>query len=190
MTRSLLASLPLELAGWEFEGPTPTEKKFVILAAPHTSNYDGLLLLALTRSIGLPISWMIKREWVRGPMGVLLRQLGAVAIDRRGANDVVEKMIDTFAKKAELALAIPPEGTRKRAEHWRSGFYHIAMGARVPVVPGYLDYRRKRGGLGPPVHLTGNMRADMDVIRAYYAKMAPIGHVPDDFGPIRLKDEG
>ena len=172
----------LALAGWQFEGEKPPEKKYVCLAWPHTSNWDGLLLIALTQSIGLSMSWMIKDDWVKGPMG-------AVAIDRSGAHNVVQDMIDAFEKDGELVLVIPPEGTRRRSDSWRSGFYHIARGADVPVVPGYLDYGRKRAGLGPAIHLTGDVKADMDTIRTFYEGVHARGLVPENVGPIRLKDE-
>ena len=193
MKKRRLVSLPLgaglALAGWRFEGEKPPEKKYVALAWPHTSNWDGLLLIALTQSIGLSMSWMIKNDWVKGPMGVVLRGLGAVAIDRKAAHNVVDEMIAAFAREDELVLVIPPEGTRRRAETWKSGFYHIARGANVPVVPGYLDYRRKRAGLGKAIHLTGDVKADMDAIRAFYAEVAASGKVPEHIGPIRLRDE-
>ena len=179
----------LALAGWQFEGGKPPEKKYVCLAWPHTSNWDGLLLIALTQSIGLSMSWMIKDDWVKGPMGPVLRRMGAVAIDRSGAHNVVQDMIDAFAKDDELVLVIPPEGTRRRSDSWRSGFYHIARGADVPVVPGYLDYGRKRAGLGPAIHLTGDVKADMDTIRTFYEGVHARGLVPENVGPIRLKDE-
>jgi 1-acyl-sn-glycerol-3-phosphate acyltransferase len=189
MKKRRLISLPLRMAGWQFEGEKPPEKKYVALAWPHTSNWDGLLLIALTQSIGLSMSWMIKSDWVKGPMGVVLRPLGAVAIDRTGAHNVVQDMIDAFQREDELVLVIPPEGTRRRAETWKSGFYHIARGANVPVVPGYLDYRRKRAGLGKAIHLTGDVKADMDAIRAFYATVGANGMVPEHVGPIRLRDE-
>ncbi len=189
MNKEGLVSLPLGLAGWRFEGGRPPQKKFVCLGWPHTSNWDGLLLIALTRSIGLEMSWMIKSDWVKGPMGVVLRPLGAVAIDRSGHHNVVDEMIQAFERTDELVLVIPPEGTRKRAEHWKSGFYHIARGAHVPVVPGYLDYRRKRAGLGAAIDLTGDVKADMDRIRAFYAGIDATALVPENVGPIRLREE-
>ncbi|MBS2017094.1 MAG: 1-acyl-sn-glycerol-3-phosphate acyltransferase [Deltaproteobacteria bacterium] len=185
-----LAATPLlRTVGWKFEGGIPFEKKYVCLAFPHTSNWDGALLVGLCQSIGLEMSWMIKNDWTRGPMGAVLRPLGAIGIDRSGSHNVVQQMIDEMKSKDALVLGIPPEGTRKRSEYWKSGFYHIALGAKVPVVPGYLDYGRKRAGLGDPIHLTGDVRADMDAIRAFYAKVAPVGRVPGDVGPIRLRDE-
>ena len=182
--------MPLRLAGWQFEGEVPAEKKYVCLAWPHTSNWDGLLLMALTKSIGLSISWMIKSDWTKGPMGMVLRPLGAVAVDRSGAHHMVGDMIEELRRRDELILVIPPEGTRRRAENWKSGFYHIARGADVPVVPGYLDYRRKRAGLGPAIHLTGDVKADMDKIRAFYTRIDATALVPANVGPMQLRDEG
>ena len=188
MKKTLVAA-PLRLAGWRFEGEKPPEKKYVCLAWPHTSNWDGLLLIGLTQSIGLSMSWMIKKDWVKGPMGIALQRMGAVAIDRTGTHNVVQDMIDAFEREDELVLVIPPEGTRRRSDYWKSGFYHIARGADVPVVPGYLDYGKKRAGLGPAIHLTGDVKADMDKIRAFYGTIAARGLVPEHVGPIRLRDE-
>ena len=187
--KSRTASLSLRLTGWKFEGEPPPEKKYVALAVPHTSNWDGLLLVALLQSIGLQMEWMIKDSWIKGPLGPSLKKVGAIGIDRKKHTNVVEQMIEQFRTRDELVLGIPPEGTRSRAEHWKSGFYHIALGAKVPVVPGYLDFGRKRAGLGAAVYLTGNVREDMDKLRAFYAKMDPKPYDCSKFGPIRLKEE-
>lgn len=184
-----LGSLPLRFAGWRVEGDVPTEKKYVALAYPHTSNWDGALLLLLTRSVGMHISWLIKDDWVKGPLGVALRSQGAIAVNRKGAHNLVDRMVAEMKSRDELALFIPPEGTRKRADRWKSGFYHIALGAKVPVIPAYLDYRKKRGGFGAPIHLTGNVREDMDKLRAYYKERDPQGCYPRKVGPILLREE-
>jgi 1-acyl-sn-glycerol-3-phosphate acyltransferase len=184
-----LATTSLHLAGWQFEGGLPTEKKYVCLAVPHTSNWDGLLLVTLLQSIGLEMQWMIKDAWVKGPLGPALRRLGAVAINRDQSTSMVQQMIDQFRSRDRFVLGIPPEGTRSRAAHWKSGFYHIALGAQVPVVPGYLDFKRKRAGLGPAITLTGDVRADMDRLRAFYEEKKPVAFAPGSFGPIRLREE-
>ena len=186
---SRMSALSLRLAGWRYEGPVPREKKYVALAVPHTSNWDALLLVLLSRSVGIEMEWMIKDSWTKGPLGPLLARTGAIGIDRSHATNVVDQMIAEFARRDELVLGIPPEGTRSRAEHWKSGFYHIALGAKVPVVPGYLDFGRKRAGLGPPMMMTGDVHADMDALRAFYAEKNPIAHDPKSFGPIRLREE-
>ena len=102
---------------------------------------------------------------------------------------VVGQMVEEFARRDELMLVIPPEGTRSRTDYWKSGFYHIALGASVPVVPGFLDYRSKHGYFGEPVTLTGNVRADMDVLREVYAGAAALARHPEKMGPIRLREE-
>jgi 1-acyl-sn-glycerol-3-phosphate acyltransferase len=187
--KSALSAAALRAAGWRYEGPVPSEKKYVALAVPHTSNWDGLLLLALADSIGLRMRWMIKQSAFRGPMGVVLRGLGALAIDRSRSHNMVDQMIEQFRTHDELVLFIPPEGTRGRADHWKSGFYRIALGANVPVAPGYLDYGRKRAGIGKPIWMTGNVHGDMDALRAFYAEKDPKPLVTSAYGPIRLREE-
>lgn len=189
MNRSRLAWAALRAAGWQWEGDLPTDKKFVVLAYPHTSNWDGVVMTLIARSVGLDMKFMIKQDWVKGPMGPLMRAMGAVAIDRSKKNNVVDQMIAEFGERDSLALIIPPEGTRSRADGWKSGFYHIARGANVPVVPGYLDYKRKRAGMGPARMLTGDVKADMDSLRAYYATKQPTAQDPRDQSPIKLKEE-
>ncbi|MFO0676192.1 MAG: 1-acyl-sn-glycerol-3-phosphate acyltransferase [Polyangiaceae bacterium] len=184
-----VAKRSLDLMGWAFEGPIPSERKYVALAMPHTSNWDGVLLLTITRSIGLSMRWMVKDAWVKGALGLPMMQMGAVPIDRSKNSNVVDQMIEAFREHDDFVLFIPPEGTRSRAEYWKSGFYHIALGAKVPVVPGYLDFARKRAGLGPAMTMTGNVKSDMDRIRAFYAEKNPIPFDPSKFGPIRLREE-
>jgi 1-acyl-sn-glycerol-3-phosphate acyltransferase len=186
---SRFAALSLRFAGWKYEGDVPTEKKCVCLAVPHTSNWDGLLLVTMLRSIGLPMEWMIKDSWVKGPLGPIVRGAGGLGINRSQSSNVVDQMIEQFRTRDTFILGIPPEGTRSLAPQWKSGFYHIAVGANVPVVPGYLDYGRKRAGLGKGILMTGNVREDMDRIRAYYAEKKPVGHDHANFGPIRLREE-
>jgi 1-acyl-sn-glycerol-3-phosphate acyltransferase len=185
-----LVTRSLSVVGWAFETPKPPEKKYVLLCWPHTSNWDGLLLVLLARSIDLQLKWMVKDAWVNGPFGVVTKRVGAVPINRSKSTNVVEQMVEQFAQHDELALAIPPEGTRSRAEHWKSGFYWIALGAKVPVVPGYLDYGTKRAGLGPAITMTGDVRTDMNAIRAFYEKRNPTAADPSKVGPIRLREEG
>jgi 1-acyl-sn-glycerol-3-phosphate acyltransferase len=184
-----LAGLSLRFSGWQYEGEIPPEKKYVALAVPHTSNWDGLLLVAILQSIGLQMEWMVKDSWIKSPIGPVLRGVGAIGINRSKHTNVVDQMVEQFKKRDAFVLGIPPEGTRSRAEYWKSGFYHIARGADVPVVTGYLDFARKRAGLGAAIRMTGDVRADMDKIRAFYAAKDPKPYDPSKFGPIRLREE-
>lgn len=187
--KARLSRATLALAGWAYEGAIPPEKKYVALAVPHTSNWDALLLIMLLRSIGLQMEWMLKDAWMKGPLRPAMRSLGAVGIDRSRAHNVVDQMVAEFRSRDAFVLGIPPEGTRSRAEYWKSGFYHIALGANVPVVPGYLDFGRKRAGLGPAIAMTGNAKTDMDAIRAFYAMKDPKPYDAESYGPIRLREE-
>ena len=177
------------LGGWRFVGEIPEPRRAVCLALPHTDNMDGLLLVLLAQSVGMSISWMVKDAWGKPPIGLLIRSVGGVPIDRSQSHGMVGQMIEELARREDFYLVIPPEGTRSRAEYWKSGFYRIALGAKVPIVPGFLDYRDKVGGFGPPVEATGDVRADMDVLRAFYEKMKPQPRYPEKFGPIRLREE-
>ena len=159
----------------------------MLIAAPHTSNWDLLHLLALAWSVDIPVSWMGKHTLFRGLLGPLMRAVGGVAVQRDRRNDLVRQMADVFASREQLVLTVPPEATRGRAEYWKSGFYRIAFEAGVPIHLGYLDYPTKTGGFGTSVVPTGDVKADMDLIRAFYADKR--GRYPERFGPIRLRDE-
>lgn len=184
-----LARLGLRLLRWEFAPSDLPPPRAMILAVPHTTNLDGLLLVLLTRSIGMPGHWMVKDVWVRPPIGWITRRVGAVGVNRGQASGVVGQMVERFAENEEFRLLVPPEGTRSRADHWRSGFYRIALEADVPVVPSYLDYRSRRGGFLPAIDLTGDAVTDMNAIRAAYPGAREMARHPDRVGPIELRDE-
>lgn len=185
--KSFLAGLLLRSSGWEAEGQKPSAKKFVLIAAPHTSNWDLFYLLALAWRLDVKISWMGKHTLFRWPMGRVMRALGGIPVRRSRNANLVEQMADAFAGTGSLFLTVPAEGTRSYVPYWKSGFYHIARTAQVPIVLGYLDYARKRGGFGPELIPTGNVREDMDEVRAFYAGVT--GKYPENFGEIRLKEE-
>ena len=130
---------------------------------------------------------MAKHQLFRGPMGTAMRALGGVPVRRNRKNDLVQQMADLIRGSESIALTVPVEGTRSYVAHWKSGFYHIAREAEVPIVLSYLDYGRKRGGFGPAIVPTGNIREDMDEIRAFYADKQ--GKYPQLVGDIRLKEE-
>ncbi len=178
----------LSMTGWEAEGARPVERRFVLIAAPHTSNWDLAYLLALAAVCEIKVSWMGKHGLFRPPLGWLMRRVGGIPVVRHQSRNLVSQMADAFAEVETLALVVPAEGTRSYVAHWKSGFYHIARSAKVPIVMGYLDYARRRGGFGPPLHPTGDVRKDMDKIRFFYADK--VGRYPEKFGEVRLKEEG
>ncbi len=159
----------LRLCGWRLEGELPDCARLVLIGAPHSSWWDGIWGLLIKVGIGAQVHFMIKRELFRGPLGVLLRALGGVAIDRSAARGVVEQMADRFREQSSLWLAITPEGTRKPVERWKTGFWHIARRAGVPVFPVAFHYPGKRIVLGPLFETSDDMQADIARLRTFYA---------------------
>jgi 1-acyl-sn-glycerol-3-phosphate acyltransferase len=185
--RKWFARALLKLGGWTVEGQRPDHPSFVLIAAPHTSNWDFAYMLAFASYFDLKISWMGKHRLFTPPMGWIMRAMGGMPITRHKNQNTVSAMADAFADNDDLILVVPTEGTRARAEYWKSGFYHIARAAGVPIIPSYLDYGRRRGGFGPALLPTGNLVADMDYFRGFYQPMT--GKFPADFGPVRLREE-
>ena len=181
------ARLLLRPFGWRLEGSLPAEPKWVFIAAPHTSNWDLVLMLLCAVSFGMWPSWVGKHSLFRPPFGGLLRLLGGIPIDRRSRGNRVEQLAGLFAGRRRLILAIPPEGSRSSHTHWKSGFYWVALTAKVPICLSYLDWGSRRAGLGPLLRPTGDLRADMDFVRAFYAGRT--GRFPAMQGPIRLEGE-
>ena len=159
--------------GWRAESEGPIPKRCIIIAAPHTSNWDFLYFVGLTHDLGFQAHFMGKQELFRWPMANFMRENGGIPVDRSKAGNYVQAMIDQFARRDEFRLTIAPEGTRGAVRRWRTGFYHIAMGAGVPLVCGLMDYARKVGGLGPAMMPTGNYAADMAKVEAYYRSVTP-----------------
>lgn len=177
------------MRGWKIESTSMPPDRTVMLAVPHTTNLDGLLLVLLTRSVGLDASWMVKDVWLKPPLGWLIGRVGAIPVDRSKATGMVGQMVERFEHQDSFHLLIPPEGTRSLTTEWKSGFYRIAMDAGVPVTPTYLDYRRRRGGFLPPIDLTGDVDRDMTAIRDAYPELQQMAKHPEKFGPIRLATE-
>lgn len=158
----------LRLLGWDVEGTLPDTPRFVLIGAPHTSNWDGIVGLATALAIGLGVHVFAKQELFRFPTGPLLRALGGVPIDRSAGSSVVERAVQTFSERERFVLAISPEGTRRKVDTWKTGFYRIALGAGVPVAAVAFDWDRKRiHGLGTVVP-TGDLDADVAALRALY----------------------
>lgn len=185
--KRFLGKTYLRLIGWEWSGVRPTESKFVVIAAPHTSNWDLFHMAAFAFVFDIPLAWLGKHTLFQGPGKRLFRALGGIPVDRRAPQGLVAQVAEEFARRDRLVVAIPPEGTRARRDYWKSGFYYIAAAAKVPILMGYLDFARKQGGYGPLLWPSGDVRADMDKIRAFYADKA--GKHPERFGPIRLRVE-
>jgi 1-acyl-sn-glycerol-3-phosphate acyltransferase len=185
---TVLARVWLFLWRWETVAPTtPIPRRCVVIAAPHTTNWDFPITLAMAKVSGIRISWLGKEQLFRGPMGPIMRWLGGVAVDRSAAGGMVATLANELRARDQLALVVPAEGTRSRTEYWKSGFYRIAERAEVPVVLAFVDRSSRSGGFGPAIDITGDVSADMDRIRAFYE--GKTGLKADRFGPIRLREE-
>lgn len=158
----------LKITGWRAHGRLPATTKFVLVGAPHTSNWDLPYALFIIFVLRGKIYWLGKESLFRRPLKGFFKWLGGIPIDRSKSKNVVAQSIQQFHQNEKLILTIAPEGTRSRVKKWKTGFYHIAKGANVPIVLGFLDYRRKTGGIGPVIYPTGNIDADMETIRAFY----------------------
>jgi len=158
----------VHLCGWRLVGTFPDCGKLVLIAAPHSSWWDGVWGLLVKVGIGADISFMAKRELFVGPLGWLLRTLGGIPIDRNAAKGVVEQMVDRLQSHDALWLVLAPEGTRRAVPKWKSGFWHIARRAGVDVLPVYFHYPEKTIGVGPLLALSEDRDADIARIRACF----------------------
>lgn len=184
---SAIARLSLRLAGWRIVGKAPDAPRYVLIAAPHTSNHDFPLMLLFAIALGIWPAWVGKHTLFKPPLGWLMRLLGGISVDRRAPGGMVEQLAERFAQQDRLVLVMPPEGSRGKRQHWKSGFYHVARSAGVPIAMSYLDYTRKEGGIGPLLVPSDDLRADMDAFRAFYADKR--GRHPEQQGPVRLAAE-
>jgi 1-acyl-sn-glycerol-3-phosphate acyltransferase len=165
----LIARLLLFCLRWRSQGNLDKFPTCVLIAAPHTSNWDLFYTLLIAFDLKTGIYWMGKDAIFRRPFGGIMKWLGGLPIDRSQSNNVVAQSIQWLKKTDNLVLTVPPSGTRSRVTHWKTGFYHIADGAGVPIALGFLDYRRRVGGIGPVIRTTGDIEDDMTVISSFYA---------------------
>lgn len=161
----------LKLSGWKVEGQLPPgAEKSVFIAAPHTSNWDLPYTLMVAFALRLNVYWMGKEQIFKPPFRGLMMWLGGIPVRRETSNNLVAASVEAIkAATGPLQLIVPPEGSRSKVRYWKTGFYHIAVGAQVPIVLAYMDYRRKISGLGPVFQPTGDLEADMASIKAFYA---------------------
>jgi 1-acyl-sn-glycerol-3-phosphate acyltransferase len=170
--------------GWTAYGTPPADLRGVIIAAPHTSNWDFVNFLGLTDSLGVKAHFMGKKELFRWPLRRFMRDMGGVPVDRSSSHDYVAQMIAEFGRRKRFLLTVAPEGTRGTVRRWRTGFYYIALGAKVPLLVGMMDYGTKSGGLGPVIWPTGDYAADMAKIVQFYRSVTPKNpaRAQSDFG--------
>jgi len=181
-----ISILFLKSARWRKMGRLPDLPKYVMIGAPHTSNWDAPIAIAIVFAFRLKAYWLGKHTAFRWPFRGLLKWFGGIPIDRTKSTDVVTQMVEEMKKRAELVLLLAPEGTRKKVTRWKTGFYHIAVGAGVPIVLSFLDYARKEGGLGPVFYPTGHFEADMAEILRFYSTVT--GRHPERMGVVEIPE--
>lgn len=190
--QGLLGLSFLKLTGWEAVGNVPDIPKFVMILAPHTSNWDLFFILAILYALGIKFFWFGKKEIFRWPVGSLFKWLGGIPIDRSLRQNVVQQTVDIIQAREHIVVGISPEGTRSNTKYWKTGFYHIACQAQIPIIFAFLDYGRKVGGLGPTMTPTGDIEEDMKTIRQFYSGIT--AKHPHNFDNIvikpRLPNEG
>lgn len=183
----LLSEKILKLIGWQLEIVLPEEKKFVLIGAPHTSNWDFPLTLLAFGTINLKIYWVAKVQMFWGPLRPLFMFLGGIPVDRKSSQGFIQQITDRFDQTDEMVLTIAPEGTRSKTKYWKSGFYRIALAAKVPICFAYADYANKKLGFSQILHPTGDIDADMEVIAKFYNNIK--GKQPKNQGPVELRKD-
>ena len=173
----LLSRFILRVSGWKIEGEIPAElKRCVIIGAPHTTNWDLPISLMIAFSLNSQLNWMGKASIFRFPFGGIMRWLGGIPVDREKTTNLVAATVEQLSTQPELRILIAPEGTRAKTKGWKSGFYYMADGAKVPLVLAFVDYPNKRGGIGKIMPTSGNFEADMQTIMAFYQPLMKNNH--------------
>jgi 1-acyl-sn-glycerol-3-phosphate acyltransferase len=185
LVRRTIARLALRAVGWRTVGTVP--QRGVLVGAPHTSNWDWVLTLLLGWDYGIQIRLLVKQEFFKGPLAPFMRATGAVALDRANPGETVRELLAEAEGDEPFVLGLAAEGTRSRGEYWKSGFYRIAQQSGLPITLAFLDAPSKVVGWGPTFAPTGDVGADMDRVREFYADKTGIR--PEGFTPPRLREE-
>jgi len=166
-----LARLILKITGWKITGEHPGVKKYVMIAAPHTTNWDFFFGLLLMLYFEDDVRWMGKKQIFRWPFGWIMKWFGGLPVDRSRSNNLVASVVEEFNRSEKLIITVPPEGSRSKAHTWKTGFYYIAAGAKVPILLAFLDYGKRTGGYGPLFIPTDDIESDMIKIKEFYKDM-------------------
>ena len=185
--RKFIGWFLLKITGWEAVGGMPPRGRYVLIAAPHTTNWDMPYMMAISWRLGVKIHWIGKKSLFRFPFGWFMRLLGGIAVDRSKRQNTVQQVSHWMLQRENAIVVVPPEGSRSKTPYWKSGFYHIARETKVPIALGFLDYEKKTGGFGPSYEPTDNPAVDMEHFRAFYT--ASMAKYPEKFTVPRLKEE-
>lgn len=171
----------LKLMRWKVADPFPDLAKAVVIAAPHTSNWDFIIGIAAKLQLQLRIHWLGKHTLFRKPFAPLFRWLGGTPVQRDSSQGIVQEIVEIFQRQEQFLLGLSPEGTRKRVEKWKTGFYHIAKGAGVPILPVAFDYPSKSIRIGEPLFPSSSMERDFEVLGSFYSPMQ--GKIKENYNP-------
>ena len=178
----LFSKIYFSIIGWKTKETIPAHvKKCVVIGAPHTSNYDFPISIAALSIMGIKKKYLIKKELFKFPYALLFKATGGIPVERSKNTRLVDAIIEMFDKRREFVVLIPPESTRSRVDKWRTGFYYVALGAKVPIALAYLDYGKKEAGFGPLFTPTGDIKKDLKVIQDFYRNITP--KHPQNFNP-------
>ena len=158
----------LRIKGWKLDVNLPDTPKYIVIGAPHTTNRDGFYAILLGFAANIPMRFIGKDSLFKPPFGFLIRLLGGIPVVRNSSNNFVDQIVERFNQSDALVIAIAPEGTRNGTPYWRTGFYYMALGAGIPIAFGFVDYDRKTLGIYPGIHPSGDLPADMELIRQFY----------------------
>lgn len=182
-----LADSLLKMTGWKVVGSFPTIPKYIMVGAPHTSNWDFPLAMMMMYSSGVRFNWVAKASLFKPPFGEIFKRMGGIPVWRDRKLNFTQQIVEAFHKAERMVVAIAPEGTRSLTTHWKTGFYYMALGANVPILMGFVDYSRKQVGAGPLLYPSGDLRSDFEKLRAFYS--TKVGRYPEKAGKIEIRDD-
>jgi 1-acyl-sn-glycerol-3-phosphate acyltransferase len=170
---NFIPRLIFKLGGWKTLGEAPPLKKYIVVGAPHTSNWDFVYGLCAWQLYGMQPRYLIKKEFYVFPLNFLFKATGGVPVDRSKHNSLTDSIVDMFEQRDQFVLIVTPEGTRKKVERWRTGFYYLSLKTGLPIVLGSMDYKLKRTNLSAPFYPTGDIEKDFVFIREFFRNVTP-----------------
>ena len=183
----ILSRIILKLLGWHVDVTLPEEKKFVMIGAPHTTNWDLPIGLLCFWSVPVHITWVGKKQLFIGPFNYFFRALGGIPVDRSVHTGFIDQIAQQFDAREEMIFGLTPEGTRSRTEYWKTGFYYIALTANVPICCAYIDCPSRTIGFGKMIVPSGDINKDFEIIKTFYQDKK--GKYPEKQGPVRIKQK-
>ena len=182
-----LSKLILKIFGWKIDVTLPEEKKFILIGAPHTTNWDLPIAMLCFWSVPIRLTWVGKKQLFIGPLNTIFRAIGGVPVDRSIRTGFIEQIAHQFDTREEMIFGITPEGTRSRTEYWKTGFYYIALQAKVPICLAHIDFPSRTIGFGVMLYPSGDIDKDFETIRLFYKNKT--GKYPENQGPVKMRDK-